>query len=427
MSTVRIGYVLKMFPRYSETFVQNEVLELERRGVPLVVYSLKPAAAGPRHAMLSRLRAPVVTLPESGWRGLPAVAAAHARLFRRAPGPWLRTAGYVLSRHSWAALKRFLQCGPLVLDAERRGLTHLHAHFASSATRVAMLAARLSGLTYSFTAHAKDIYLLDQDVDLLRDKILEARFVVTVSEHNRAHLARLCGDHAGARVQRLYNGVDLAAFGDAPVGDPGRILCVARLVEKKGIADLIDACARLRARGIRFSCRIIGDGPLRAPMAQRIRDLDLGEQVCLVGALPHERVTEELAGSGLLALPCVVARDGNRDGLPTVILEAMASARPVISTRVTGIPEMVEDGVTGFVTEPGDPESLAGAIARLIEDPPLARRMGEAGRRRAEERFSLSTNVGLLHELFESRLATPATQPLATPPVPVRAGQATAP
>ena len=415
MSPPRVGYVLKMFPRFSETFVIHEILEMERRGLPLVIYSLKRAAPGPSHAMLARLRSEVVHLPESLWRSMPGLLRAHARLLRRAPARYLRTFGYVLTRHSWAALKRFLQAGVLVGDAERRGVRHLHAHFASSATRVSMLAARLAPLGYSFTAHAKDIYLDGQDVDLLRDKLLEARFAVTVSDFNRDHLERLCGPEAVRRIERVYNGVDPTAFDGAVLPRrPRTILCVARLVEKKGIADLLEACAGLSVRGVRFTCRIVGDGPLRGSLERRAQALGIHDVVTFTGALPHEEVARELATAQVFALPCVVAADGNRDGLPTVILEAMASRTPVVSTRVTGIPEMVEQGVTGLLLEPGAPEALTEALSLLLEDPSLCRRMGEAGRRRVEERFALRENAGRLHE----RLKAAVDEPLAAVPAP---------
>ncbi len=430
MSVVRAAYVLKMFPRFSETFVANEILELERRGLPLVIYSLKRPAPGPRHAMLGRLRSEVVYLPDSLWRAAPALLSAHARLLVRAPGRYLRTFGYVLTRHSWAALKRFLQAGVLVLDAEARGVLHLHAHFATSATRVAMLAARLSPVTYSFTAHAKDIYLDRQDVDLLRDKLVEARFTVTVSDFNHAHLERLCGADAVRRVVRIYNGVDLSAFdGMAAARTPGSIVCVARLVEKKGVSDLLEACARLRERGVSFTCRIVGDGPLRGALEHRGQALELGGAVRFTGALPHEEVVRELGRAQVLALPCVVAADGNRDGLPTVILEAMASGTAVVSTRVTGIPEMVEHGVSGLLVEPGQPEALAGALALLLADPASCRRLGEAGRRRVERRFALRQNAGALYARLAETLAEAAAvaRPAAPRPAGLRVGRAPEP
>ncbi|MBI5836439.1 MAG: glycosyltransferase family 4 protein [Candidatus Eisenbacteria bacterium] len=396
-----VAYVVKMFPRFSETFIVNEILELERRGQELVIYSLKTPPPGPRHDTVARVKARVVYLPQSPWRAVAPIATAHFALLRRSPGRYLGTLGYVLERASWPAFKRFLQAGVLVRDAGPREVRHLHAHFATSATQVSMLAARLSGVTYSFTAHAKDIYLDRLDVDHLRAKLLEASFAVTVSDYNLRHLERICGREAAGRVVRIYNGIDIDRFrGVGEAREPGSVLCIGRLVEKKGIADLLEACALLLRRGADFRVRVVGEGPLREPLETRARELGLAGRVHFTGALPQEQVASDLRRAAVFALPCIVAADGNRDGLPTVILEAMASGTPVISTRVTGVPEMVQDGVTGVVVEPNQPEALAAALERILTDPALAARMGAQARRAVEEKFQLRANAGELHRLI---------------------------
>jgi glycosyltransferase involved in cell wall biosynthesis len=282
---------------------------------------------------------------------------------------------------------------------QQEGMRHIHAHFASTAASVALHVHRLTGVPYSFTAHAKDIYRYGLDFDHLRTKLDQAQFAVTVSDYNRHHLARL----GGGRVVRVYNGVDLRRF--VPNGgsrdDPPLVLGVGRLVEKKGFDVLIQACALLRADGVRFRCLIVGKGELAHDLQRLISALGLEEHVELAGPLPREKLLELFPRASVVAAPCIVGRDGNRDGLPTVLTEAMAFKLPVVATPVTGIPELVDDGRTGLIVPERDPAALAAAIRRLIEDRETARRLAEAGRERVERDFDLRVNVGELRELFE--------------------------
>jgi glycosyltransferase involved in cell wall biosynthesis len=399
----RIAYVVKMFPRLSETFVLNELIELERRGFALTVYSLKAPAPGPRHPDVARLAARVVVLPERpvAWlgRGLPAALILAARHPGRV-GALLR---YVASRRTHQAWKRFFQAAVLVRDLAPRPVEHVHAHFASAPSRVAMFAARLAGLPFSFTAHAKDIFHADTDEDLLRAKMRAARFVVTVSDFNRAHLVGLLGGDDRAAVRRLYNGVDLDRFapGVCPLErEPATVLAVGRLVEKKGFADLLEAWPAVRARVPAARLVIVGDGPQREELARRARDLGVADAVTWAGSLPQDAVRAHLAAATLFVLPCRVARDGNRDGLPTVLLEALASGVPCVTTTVTGNPEIVRDGVEGRLVPPGDPPALADALAGLLLDPDTRARMAGAARASAIERFDLRRNVATLAGWF---------------------------
>jgi glycosyltransferase involved in cell wall biosynthesis len=204
---------------------------------------------------------------------------------------------------------------------------------------------------------------------------------------------------AAGDVRRLYNGIDLDAFTPAPhvERDPALILSVGRLVEKKGFEDLIRACALLRQAGVEARCEIIGAGERREALQALIDTLDLGQQVRLVGPKPQDEVMAAYRRAAVFALPCVVAEDGNRDGLPTVLLEAMASGLPVVSTNLVGVPEIVDDGVNGLLVEPGDVAGLAAQLARLLRDAGLRHRLGEAGRRKVAERFDVRQNVAQLH------------------------------
>ena len=277
----------------------------------------------------------------------------------------------------------------------------MHAHFASSATRVAFLAHLLSGLEFSFTAHAKDIYHHRADHSLIKEALKRCRFAVTVTDYNVAQLERVAPATV-SKIQRIYNGTRLDRF--VPVDEvlpgPPKIVAVGRLVEKKGFRYLLEACHLLRRKGMEFRCRIIGTGDQEEQLLKQIEDLKLGHFVSLAGARSHQAVIEELAGCRLAVLPCIVGKDGNRDALPTVLLEAMALGKPVVSTDLQGVTEIVDDGETGILVPQRDSTSLAGAIAKLLSDRRLARALGKAGREKAERLFDLSRNVAQLRELI---------------------------
>ncbi|GAB4369999.1 MAG: glycosyltransferase family 4 protein [Acidobacteriota bacterium] len=408
-----IGYVLKMYPRFSETFIVSEILELERRGVPLTIISLKKPNDGRFHEDLARVRAGVKYLPERAVGHPLRYARAHLRAVRRAPGTWLGCLALAL-RHLPASWKGFVRA-PLVAEAAAaRGCTRLHAHFASLPAITAMFAARLLDVPFTFTAHAKDIYHEERSERLLAHLLHAAERVVTVSEFNRRHLRAVGGAELPEdRIALVYNHVDARAFTPSPrdvsAGVTPTILAVGRLVEKKGFADLVDACARLVDRGVDFRCRIVGKGPLEAALAARIRERGIADRVTLEGPRPRGEIARLLGESTLLAAPCVIGRDGNRDGLPTVILEAMASGLPVVSTRVTGIPEAVVDGVTGRLVEPGDVAGLADALAAMLADPAACAAMGRAARERVLERFDVRRSIDALAAVFAGRFPeTPA-------------------
>jgi colanic acid/amylovoran biosynthesis glycosyltransferase len=392
-----VAYIVKMFPRFSETFILNELLELERQGVTLRIFSLRDPDDGIVHSEVGLVQGDVTYIR---WRRLLTVTRAHARVFRRSFAQYAKALLSALRRRRLASVKYFLKAGVIADYVQREGICHVHAHFASSAASVALDVHRLTGVPYSLTTHAKDIYRHDLDIDYLRTKLDQAQFAVTVSDYNLEHLARL-----GARnVVRIYNGIDLRRFepnGGAP-DKPPLVLAVGRLVEKKGFDVLIRACELLRVDGVRFRCLIVGKGELAGELQSLISALDLGQHVELAGPVPREELLVLFPRASVVAAPCVVGSDGNRDGLPTVLTEAMALKIPVVATPVTGVPELVEDGRTGLLVPERDPAALAAAIRRLIEEPETARRLAEAGRARVERDFDLHVNVRELRTLFEA-------------------------
>lgn len=398
----RVGYVLTVYPRLSETFVVNEIAALEHLGLEIVAFSQKRPLEPPALAA-ARARAPVVYLDlrPRAWLGL---LRDHLDWLIWDPRRYWRQLCWVVARRNRPTLKRWLRAGRLAAECRRRGITHLHAHFLSGNTRLARLAAELAGITYSLTAHAKDIYAVGLSRTKIRRRIRGASFAVTVSEFNRRHLEEIAG---ADQVRVIRNGVDLRRLVYRPPAAPRPlVLAVGRLVPKKGFDVLVEALARLgrgepqegggaggtAAAGAAsgWQAWIIGDGPERQALAERIARHGVGERVRLLGARPHASVINELIPqAAVVAVPSVVAADGDRDGLPTVIPEAMAIGVPVVATGVTGIPEIVRDGETGRLVPAGDPAALAAVLRELLADPQQGRELARRARRLIEEEYDL--------------------------------------
>ncbi|MGD8960151.1 MAG: glycosyltransferase, partial [Desulfobacteraceae bacterium] len=361
-----LGMILKGFPRISETFISNEILLLEDLGFKVHLFSMRQPRESFRHESVGRIRAALDYLPETLLAPLPRLLYHAGRLAARRPAAMRRALATALRRflrtRRSATLKHLLQAGYLVDRLlPKSGVTHLHAHFAHSPASVALFASRLSGLPFSFTAHAKDIYT--SDPRQLREKIALARFVVTCTGYNRRHLLRLSDGRTP--IHRIYHGIDTRLFaseaqevGAGPPAAPYRLLTVARLTAKKGLPTVYRALRRLRDQGLRLRHTLIGDGEERAAILALIRRLGLGADTELLGTLPHEAVLAHYRRADLLVLGCEVAPNGDRDGIPNVLLEAMAMAVPVVATRVSAIPELVRHGQSGLLVPPGDPAAL---------------------------------------------------------------------
>jgi colanic acid/amylovoran biosynthesis glycosyltransferase len=404
MTERAVGYILKMYPRFSETFVLDELLELERQGVRVHVFSLKKPDDGIFHADVARLRAGVTYLDEPPRLASSTLLAAHRTLLTEDPLRYGAALAAALRRPRRATLKHFLRAGYIAALLPAHEIGHLHAHFASTAASVALHVHRLTRVPYSLTAHAKDVYRDDLDRRQLATKLRRARFAVTISDYNKAYLARLA---PGSRLIRIYNGLDLERFANSArePAEPPLVLAVGRLVEKKGFAVLVRACALLRDRGRSFRCAIVGKGELESELHALVARLGLEGRVELTGPVPREALVDVYDRAAVVVAPCVVGSDGNRDGLPTVLVEAMALGIPVVATDVTGIPELVEPGRTGTLVPQGDSEALASALERLLEEPQAARALAREARRRVERSFDLHANVAELRALFAEALA----------------------
>lgn len=428
-----VAYILKGYPRTSETFISNEIHLLESLGLRLRIFSVKQLQGQKQHAVVDAIRATVDYLPQTGdlagvsilrWlaENLPKFTASHARLFGKRPLAYLATLSEslfmafkyrsgLLDMPRTVFVKEFLQAG-YIADAVIRNpnIRHLHAHFCHGSTTIAMYASRVSGIPFSFTAHAKDIYLRELNPgDLLQLKMRRAKFAVTCTGANQQHLdARKASDTI---VHRIYHGLDTDLFNpeprrQAPAAEtPPTILSVGRLVEKKGFDYLVRACGILRDRGVKFNCKIVGGDDVYAETIRRqIQALRLEDRIQLPGAVTQEQLRDIYQQGSVFALPCLVVDNGDRDGIPNVLVEAMAMEMPVISTDISGIPELIKHQVNGLLVAEKDPPAMADAIELLLGDAALRQRLGRAARQTVRKAFDSRHTTLALKNLFDACL-----------------------
>jgi colanic acid/amylovoran biosynthesis glycosyltransferase len=386
-----LAYLFERFPKFSQTFCYREIAELFRQGVRPVIFSLRAPDRGPELNWDPAIVSAVHQLPEGD---------VFARLADEASASLPRAVRKTL--HEWRGKDdslRLHQATYIGTRLQRLGVHHLHVHFAGMAARTAFWIKRFFGIEYSLTVHANDIFVPNDFEIGLFQIFSTASAIVAVSDFAANRLRDRFSD-TGSRVYRIYNGIDCDSFQPAERSLPPLILSIGRLISKKGFDVLIAACASLRNSGQEFRCEIIGEGPLSAELQARIDGDGLGKQVLLVGPKTQADIAARLSRATLLVLPCRVDADGAMDNLPTVVMEAMASSLPVVSTDVGGVAEMVRDGETGLLVSQNDPVATAEAIARLLDDVELARSFGREGRKRAKEIFSIEKNVRTLREIF---------------------------
>jgi colanic acid/amylovoran biosynthesis glycosyltransferase len=386
-----LAYLFERFPKFSQTFCYREIAELFRQGVRPAIFSLRSADRGPELNWDPAIVSGVHQLPEGD---------AFARLADEAAASLPRAARRTL--HEWRGKDdslRLHQATYIGVQLQELGVHHFHVHFAGMAARTAFWIKRFFEIEYSLTAHANDIFV-PNDFEIGLPQIFSAASVIVAVSDFAANELRDRFSDAASRVHRIYNGIDCDKFHPAEPSPPPLILSIGRLINKKGFDVLIDACASLRNSGQEFQCEIIGEGPLSAQLQARIDRHNLNKQVRLAGPRPQSEIAARLSKATLLVLPCRVDTDGAMDNLPTVVMEAMASALPVVSTNVGGIPEMVRDGETGLLVSQNDPNATAEALSRLIANRELAQSFGRKGRERAKELFSIQKNVYALRKIF---------------------------
>lgn len=398
---LRIGYLTKKFPRFSETFIVNEILGLEEQGVDITVLSRRYPDEGRFHPSVARLRNAARYLSEGRSDALGEALRLHRNHIDDCLENLPDAIRFLYKYNLPQPLGLIAEAVSAIAIARSLNLQHFHAHFATDATTVALLANKLAGIPYSFTAHAKDLYRDGVDPGLFTEKVNHSRFVITVCDANLNHIRERLAPIAKSPVIRLYNGIDLDYFSPCPPPvTVHRIVAVGRLVPKKGFEVLIDAAAHLAKKNIHFEVEILGNGELLQPLQDRAAAAGVSGIVKFLGACTQPEVLDRIRNSSVACLPCVVESDGNRDALPTSLLEAMGCGLPVVSTPVGGVGELVADGETGWLVPAGDSVALAEALYFALKNPTEARKRGAAGRSRAEELFHVRKNTARLKELF---------------------------
>jgi glycosyltransferase involved in cell wall biosynthesis len=403
---MKIAYTMSRFPKLTETFILYEIIEQERRGMDVSIYPLlchSQTASHPEvQSLVQRAHYEPFLSASILW--------ANWRCLRRSPHRYFATMfealrGTVGSANFFiGAIGIFPKTVAFALQMQQERVRHLHAHFATHPALAALIVHRLTGIPFSFTAHGSDLH---KDQRMLATKAETSEFVVSVSNFNKKFMVDRCGEHMRDKIRVIHCGVDTDYFrpraGDRRPG-PWRIVCVASFEEVKGHKYLIKACEKLRALGINFECHLIGDGPLRADVESRIAAARLDAEFHLHGPQRRPKVREKLWDSDVAVLASVPTSSGQREGIPVALMEAMACGVPVISSNMSGIPELVESGVSGLLLEPRDSEAIAAAMRRLNQSQELAHSLGRAARQKILDEFDLRNNASRLNELFRRNL-----------------------
>lgn len=404
-ASLKVVYVVSMFPSWPETFILREIKTLLNDGVDVRIVSMRHSSdklvQTDAHDLLSRVHYP------SPW------FSSLVSVLRELLSQPVRTArvpiGIVLQQWRRPAvmlkgLVTWYRAIGLLKDVEVFDPDHIHAHWATYASTGAMILAGHLGKSFSFTAHAHDIFTEDQ---LMNEKLRAAAFVATISRYNRKYLRARYPAAEEANIEIVHCGVpgrerpDVAGPADLLARQAPLILSVGRHDEVKGFPTLLKACRLLRDQGMEFRCEIVGDGPLRKSLEREIQELNLEDYVHLVGARPFQEVERKLERADVFVLPSQKAPSGNMDGIPVALMEAMASGTPVISTRISGIPELVENGHTGLLVPPADPVALARSLRRMLEEPALRARCIEGARLKVSREFNAENEARKLLNLIK--------------------------
>jgi len=401
-TALSVAYVVSRFPKISETFILNEMSAVGASGVRVELYPLLRERQGVEHPEIAALMPHAHFHPLVSWR----VAQAHAHFLVRAPLDYLRTAWRTFAGN-WGSRRllvgaagTFPRAVRFAYELQRGGVDHVHAHFATHPALAAYIIHRLTRIPFSFTAHGSDLHV---DRRMLKEKLDAAAFAVTVSRFNKGVMVRECGTSAANKIHVVHCGVDPHIFSPPAARERrelARIVCVASFEAVKGHAYLVDACRILRDHGVRFECHLVGDGPLRARIEQRVAAAALDPHVQFHGLQPRPAIARLLATSHVAVLASHPTPEGKREGIPVALMEAMAAGLPVVATAISGIPELVAHERTGLLVPSGDANAIAAALERLAADPTLCARLGEAARRYVMDHFNLTVSAGQMRALF---------------------------
>jgi glycosyltransferase involved in cell wall biosynthesis len=404
---LKIAYLAPEIPALSATFVYNEMLTLQEKGISIVSISVHKPGFVVDEPEVGRLAEKTCYLYQQPfWK----LIAAHFLQFIRKPLRYIKTVVLVITdclqvgfftQVGLGLIYRFCFCAYLSFFLMRCRCNHIHVHFAHIPTDLAMYASKLSGISYSFTSHANDLF---ERGWLLRQKVKRACFAVTISEFNRRFL-----QSQGVSTEKVHVipcGVHSTEFSTRPFRKMGSTVClgsVGRMVEKKGFDDLLSACRILKDQGFDFRLELVGDGPMLKQLMQQAVDLDLKDMVSFKGALPHTSIHSWLETLDLFILPCKKDSNGDMDGIPVVLMEAMLTGIPVISTKISGIPELIKDGETGGLADANDPYSLAEAVKRICKDELLQELIFRKAVDKVHSQFDIHKNVCQLLTLFKEK------------------------
>ena len=405
---MKVAYIMSRFPNLTETFVLYEIVALERRGVATTVYPLLRTRQQVVHPEAESLSGRVHHHPFLSL----AIVSANVRFLCRRPSAYFGVLAEVL-RGCWGsanfvvgAMGIFPKAVRFAQEMAEEGVTHVHAHFANHPTVAALIVHRLTGIPFSFTAHGHDVHV---DRRMLGEKINAAAFAIMISEYNRRLVLDDCKGFDPAKLHVIHCGTDTVAFAPAPnrgggarVGTPFTLVCVGSFIEVKGHRVLVEACRILKTRRRLFRAHLIGGGPERDAVVRQIAAAAIADDIVVHGPLPRPRVVELMADADAIVQPSVPTQRGSREGIPVSLMEGMASELPVVASRISGIPELVEEGVEGFLVPPGDANAVANAIEQLMDNPDLARTMGQAGRKKVLQDFDLVRNAAKLVQLIET-------------------------
>jgi glycosyltransferase involved in cell wall biosynthesis len=433
----QVGYILRSYPRLSQTFILHEILALEQLGVSLQIFAITNPREAVAQAQVAEVRAPVRYLEDVARRSRAIILREHLRAALDSPRRYAVTLRYVLRNKvvdtAYTASSRF-ECFHQAVYLARQlrrpdnTIGHLHAHFAHDPALIALLTHMLTGISFSFTAHARDLFQIPRQS--LVERIAAASAVLTCCAANLAYFDEVVPPELRAKVRLIHHGVNLEGFqpGSQEPGarsqyhedetgsqlilrvpvlgsEPPLILSVGRLVAKKGFPDLLRACALLKQSGQRFRCAIYGDGPQRAELAALIDELGLAGDVTLPGERSQSELIPIFQRAGIFALTPFVTEDGDRDGIPNVLVEAMACGLPPVSTAVSGIPELIRHEQNGLLAQPRDIAGLAAHLGRLLADEQQRKQFGAAARQTVVEHFDLHAAARQIAELFEQAIA----------------------
>jgi glycosyltransferase involved in cell wall biosynthesis len=410
-ATPEIGYIVRSFPRLSQTFVLHEILALQALGVPLHLFPITDPREPVAQQQVADVRAPLEYLETVRQRPRRVIAAEHLRTALETPRRYAAALQYVARNHDvdqaycassrWECFDQAVYLARRLRRADNR-IGHLHAHFAHDPTLIAHLTHMLTGISFSFTAHARDLVQIPRTA--LIDRMRAASAMITCCAANLAYIDEVAPANLRGNVHLIYHGVNLQGFQPAPrkpdASAEPLLVSVGRLVEKKGFPDLIRACALLKQQGHRFRCEIYGDGPLRGQLTDLIAELGLAGVVRLPGEVQQRDLIPILQASDMFVLSPFVTEDGDRDGVPNVLVEAMACGLPVVSTAVAGIPELVHHEQNGLLAGPHDAAALAQEIDRLLSDEPYRKQLAAAARITVVEQFDLEVAARQIAALF---------------------------